>query len=73
MTTEDNFDAWIGRAERTALDRQKRLLMKLKKAELLVLARHFEIKDTQFYVEPGDWQHGGKEELAGEIAERMAQ
>lgn len=59
------------RSERRAINQQKRLLMKLNRAELIVLARHFGIKNIEFYIEPRDWKFGGKEELAGEIAEIM--
>jgi hypothetical protein len=71
---QDGFDRMLemqDRIEREAIDRQKRLLMKLNRADLLCLAKHYEIKDAHYYAEPGDWRFGGKEELAGEIAERM--
>jgi len=59
------------RIEREAIEKQKRLLMRLNRAELLCLAKHYEIKNPHYYADPGDWKYGGKESLAEEIAERM--
>lgn len=56
---------------RRALENQAWLLRKLNRADLVCLAKHFKIKDVRFYTEPGDWQHGGKEELVLEIASIM--
>ncbi len=61
----------IHEEERGVIEAQKRLLMRLNKQELIVLAKHYKIADVHFYTEPGEWAHGGKEELAGEIAEKM--
>jgi gentisate 1,2-dioxygenase len=67
----EDFMRWLDDANRLALDRQKALLMKLNKGELVVLANHFKIKHPEDYTAPHHWKYGGKEELAGEIAEIM--
>jgi len=67
----DKILEWIDDCDRAEIAHQKRLIMRLNKAEILCLAKHYKIKDTRFYTAPGDWKFGGKEELAGEIAERM--
>ena len=58
-------------ADRRALAQQKTLLMRLSRAELVVLANHYGIKNVTDYTAPHDWKFGGKEELAGEVAEHM--
>jgi len=58
-------------ADRTAIAKQKALLMRLNRAELVVLANHYGIKNVTDYTAPHDWKFGGKEELACEIAEHM--
>jgi len=55
------------------IDAQKKLLMRLNKAELLVLAKHYAIKHPEDYTAPRDWKFGGKEDLAGLIAEKMVE
>jgi hypothetical protein len=55
------------------IDAQKKLLMRLNKAELLVLAKHYAIKHPEDYTAAREWQFGGKEELAGEIAAKMVE
>lgn len=59
------------RADLEAVQKQTALLMKLNKAELLCLAKHYGIRGVQFFTGPGEWRDGGKEELAMEIAEKM--
>jgi len=59
------------RLECQLIDAQKKFLMRLNKAELLVLAKHYAIKHPADYTAPRDWQFGGKDELAGMIAEKM--
>ena len=58
-------------AERRVIDKQKWLLMRLNKADLLVLAKHYKIAHPEHYTAPHDWKFGGKEELCGELAEKM--
>ncbi len=75
MPTDQEFQEWwfrtLDEADRTAIAQQRRLLMRLNRAELVVLANHYGIKNVTDYTAPHDWKFGGKEELAGEIAERM--
>jgi len=70
----DGFDRlleWEHRSHMTAVLKQSALLQRLNKAEILCLARHFKLKNPEWYAEAGDWKYGGKIDLCNEIAEIM--
>ena len=58
-------------ASRVAVVRQKILLMRLDRDELIGLAKHFGIKARDQYTLRRDWNFGGKDELCGQLAARM--
>jgi hypothetical protein len=62
---------WLVQIELAGIAKQKMLLMRLNKADLLVLAKHYKIAMPEIFVEPHEYKHGGKEELCLEIAEKM--
>jgi hypothetical protein len=59
----DNLDRFLA-------ERQRKLLMKLNKRDLKILAMHYQIPNLQVYFDDG-WMHGGKEELCREIVSAM--
>ena len=68
MDDLDAFERMCMELDHRRIEKQKKLLMRLNKAELFVLAKHYKLKPEYF---TDGWQGGGKAELCLEIAELM--
>jgi hypothetical protein len=69
----DDGEHWLDALSRRQIAAQKKLLMRLNRAELRVLADHYKMPASlvRWCFEPHDYRHGGKEEICEEIAQIM--